>query len=127
MLKSEIKLQKFQKALASLEMIYLKPAQKDRANIDATIKRFEFTFELTWKYLKDYFSERDLQLNYPKETLQEAFAVGLIDNEEIWVNMLNDRNMTSHTYNENLADEIYERVKSYVPEFKKLLFKLTSK
>ena len=121
MLKVQIKFEKFKKALSSLEAIYLIPAKKDRANIDATIKRFEFTFELAWKFLKDYFLERDLQLNYPKEIIKEAFAVNLIDNENVWIQMLTDRNMTSHTYDEKLADEIYDRIKNYVPELNKLM------
>lgn len=121
MLKVQIKFEKFKKALSSLEAIYLIPTKKDRANIDATIKRFEFTFELAWKFLKDYFLERDLQLNYPKEIIKEAFAVSLIDNESVWIQMLTDRNMTSHTYDEKLADEIYDRIKNYVPELNKLM------
>ena len=121
MLKLQIKFEKFKKVLSSLEAIYLIPTKKDRANIDATIKRFEFTFELAWKFLKDYFLERDLQLNYPKEIIKEAFAVSLIDNESVWIQMLTDRNMTSHTYDEKLADEIYDRIKNYVPELNKLM------
>lgn len=126
MKKTEIKLEKFKKALTALEAIYLKPVQEDRSNIDATIQRFEFTFELGWKFLKDYFQERDLYLNYPKEVIQESFVVGLIDDEEAWIQMLRDRNMTSHTYDEKLADEIYERIKRYVPAFKTLLSRLKS-
>ncbi|HQW57362.1 MAG TPA: HI0074 family nucleotidyltransferase substrate-binding subunit [Gammaproteobacteria bacterium] len=121
MLKTQIKFEKFCKALATLEAIYLKPVMDDRANIDATIQRFEFTFELGWKFLKDYFAEKGVILNYPKEIIQEAFAVGLINNESLWLQMLFDRNMTSHTYNEQLADEIYHRIKNYVPEFKKII------
>jgi nucleotidyltransferase substrate binding protein (TIGR01987 family) len=124
--KTEIKFEKFCKALLTLEAIYLKPVMDDRANIDATIQRFEFTFELVWKFLKDYFSEKGIILNYPKEILQEAFAVGLIDNESLWLQMLSDRNMTSHTYNETLADEIYFRIRNYVPELIKLRDHLTS-
>lgn len=120
MLKTQIKLEKFKKALISLEAIYLKPPQEDRSNIDATIKRFEFTFELAWKSLKDYFLERDIQLNYPKDVIRQAFAVGLIDAESIWIEMLSDHNMTSHTYDEKLADEIYMRIRRYVPELVKL-------
>lgn len=121
MLKTQIKFEKFCKALATLEAIYLKPVMDDRANIDATIQRFEFTFELGWKFLKDYFEEKGVVLNYPKEIIQEAFAVGLINDERLWLQMLSDRNMTSHTYNEKLADEIYERIKKYVPELKKIV------
>lgn len=121
MSKSKIKFEKFQKALLSLEAIYLKPMQADRSNVDATIQRFEFTFELAWKFLKEYFFERDLALHYPKEVLQEAFHVNLIDDEAVWIKMIRDRNMTSHTYDEKLADEIYDNIKVYVPELRHLL------
>lgn len=121
MSKSKIKFEKFQKALISLEAVYLKPMQEDRTNVDATIQRFEFTFELSWKFLKDFFFERGLELNYPKEIIKEAFSVNLIDDESLWIKMLRDRNMTSHTYDEKLADEIFSRIKSYVPELRNLL------
>lgn len=121
MIKSKIKFEKFGKALASLEAIYLKPVQEDRANIDATIRRFEFTFELAWKFLKDYFIEQGVVLNFPKEVLKEAYSSKLIDDETVWIAMLNDRNMTSHTHDESLADEIYLRIRAYVPELHKLL------
>lgn len=121
MTKLDLKFQKFSKAFIALEAIYSKPVLEDRANIDATIQRFEFTFELAWKFLKEYFFDKDIVFNYPREVLQEAFAVGLIDNERLWLQMLTDRNMTSHTYDEKLADEIYMRIRNYVPELKKLL------
>lgn len=125
MLKSKIKFEKFQKALLSLEAIYLKPMQEDRSNVDAVIQRFEFTFELAWKFLKDYFFEHDMELNYPKEVIQQAFAVHLIQNEAIWIKMLRDSNITSHTYDEKLADEIFSRIKLYVPELRNLLDKVS--
>lgn len=121
-----IKLEKFTKALIALEAIYLKPMQEDRSNVDATIQRFEFTFELAWKFLKDYFTQKGLELHFPKEILQQAFETRLIDNEELWITMLKDRNMTSHTYDEKLADEIYIRIKSYVPELRNLLDKIVN-
>lgn len=126
MLKSSIKCEKFKKALIALEAIYLKPMQADRSNIDATIQRFEFTFELAWKFLKEYFLERDIILNYPKEVIQEAYHMHLIDHEEIWVNMLKDRNLTSHTYDEKLAEAIHGRITLYVPQFRVLLNRVTA-
>jgi len=122
-MRSQLKFETFKKAFQSLEAIYLKPIEADRSNVDATIQRFEFTIELAWKWLKDYFLERDIILHYPKEILQEAYRVQLIENENVWLNMLKDRNLTSHTYDENLADAIYQRIKEYVPAFRKLLEK----
>jgi nucleotidyltransferase substrate binding protein (TIGR01987 family) len=127
MQKTKIKLEKFTKALVALEAIYLNPITTDRINIDATIQRFEFTFELCWKFLKDYFQEQGLNLNYPKEVIKEAFASGIINNEDVWLNMLSDRNLTSHSYNQTLADQIYLRIKNYVPELKQLLTIINSK
>lgn len=121
MSKINIKFENFRKAFASLEAIYLKPITDDRAYIDATIQRFEFTFELAWKFLKEYFAGKGIILNYPKEVLKEAFAIGIINDEDLWIYMLADRNMTSHTYDEKLADEIYKRIRNYVLLIKELL------
>jgi len=121
MSKISIKLASFRRTFISLEAIYLKPITEDRAYIDATIQRFEFTFELAWKFLKEYFAGKDIVLNYPKEILKEAFTAGIISDENLWIYMLADRNMTSHTYDEKLADEIYKRIKNYVPAIKELI------
>ncbi|WP_341791480.1 HI0074 family nucleotidyltransferase substrate-binding subunit [Rickettsia endosymbiont of Gonocerus acuteangulatus] len=123
-IKLKTKLENFRKAFIALEAIYLKPITEDRAYIDATIQRFEFTFELAWKFLKEYFAQMGIVLNYPKEVIKEAYAVGtvgIINDEDLWIYMLLDRNMTSQTYNKKLADEIYEHIKNYTPEFKRLL------
>lgn len=127
MSKINLKLEKFRKAFMTLEDIYLKPVTEDRAYIDATIQRFEFTFELAWKFLKEYFSQKGTVLHYPKEVVKEAYAAGIINDEELWIQMLLDRNMTSHTYDEKLANEIHSRIKNYVPELKKLLNIIDSK
>ncbi|MCC8467303.1 MAG: HI0074 family nucleotidyltransferase substrate-binding subunit [Rickettsia endosymbiont of Eriopis connexa] len=126
-IKLETKLEKFRKAFIKLESIYLKQATEDEVYIDATIQRFEFTFELAWKFLKEYFSQAGIVLNYPKEVIQKAFAVHIIHDEDLWIHMLLDRNMTSHTYDEKLANEIYSRIRNYVPELKKLLEAIDSK
>ena len=73
-----------------------------------------------------YFVERGLELNYPKEIIQEAFILRLINDEDIWIKMLRDRNMTSHTYDEKLADEIYHRIKLYVPLLRGFLNTVTT-
>ncbi|MFV0250641.1 MAG: HI0074 family nucleotidyltransferase substrate-binding subunit [Rickettsia aeschlimannii] len=85
---------KFRKAFMTLEDIYLKPTTEDRAYIDATIQRFEFTFELAWKFLKEYFSQKGTVLYYPKEVIKEAFVAGIINDESLWIYTLTDRILT---------------------------------
>lgn len=127
MSKIQFKFEKFCKALTRLEAIYLNPVTEDRVNIDATIQRFEFTFELGWKFLRAYFAEQGTLLNFPKAAIQKAFARGLIDDENLWLQMLYDRNMTPYTYEEQLANTIFQRIKNYVPAFKKIVTTLQNK
>lgn len=115
MKKIDKKYENAKKALESLEKIYLKPHQADRSNIDATIQRFEFTFELFWKLLKVFFYEKGLELNYPKDVLIEAYETHILDDQKTWLSMLQDRNLTSHTYDEALADAVFARIQHYVP------------
>ena len=78
---------------------------------DAVIQRFEFSLELSWKAMKNYLNYQGiLEATTPKQTIKEAFANGLIKNGETWIDMLNDRNLTSHTYNQADADEIYKAI-----------------
>lgn len=119
MTKIKTKLEKLEKALISLEMIYLKPNTDDRTNIDATIQRFEFTFELFWKLLKAFFDEKGLEIYYPRDVLKQAYQDHIITDEVIWLQMLKDRNLTSHTYDAILADTIFSHIKLYVPILRK--------
>lgn len=121
MQRTQIKLDKFRKALLALDTIYNKPMESDRSNIDATIQRFEFTFEICWKTLKNFFFDQGIEVSYPKDVIKQAYADKIIDDEILWLQMLKDRNLTSHTYDEALADEIFENIKMYVPLFKKAL------
>lgn len=115
---------RLEKAIAALKVMVIKPMESDRSNIDATIQRFEFTVELYWKLLKRLLEAKGVIVQYPKDVLREAYAGGLIDDEAIWLNMLKDRNLSSHTYNEELADEIYGHIKQYFPIFQKTFEKL---
>ena len=110
-----------EKALKVLKVALDKPMEEDRTNVDATIQRFEFSVELFWKLLKRILATRGIEKQYPRDVLQQAYAGSLIDNETLWLSMLQDRNLTSHTYNEDLAREIYARIKTYYPALKKAL------
>jgi nucleotidyltransferase substrate binding protein (TIGR01987 family) len=80
---------------------------------DATIQRFEFTFELVWKTLKLYLERQGYECGGPRPTLKKAFSEKLIPTPEeadIWLQMLDDRNLTTHAYDEALANRIYENI-----------------
>lgn len=86
---------------------------------DAVIQRFEFTFELVWKALQLYLDHHGLECGSPRSALKKAFVEGLIPSTEeadVWLQMLDDRNLTSHAYDETLAQRIYERIaQDYTP------------
>lgn len=93
---------------------------------DGAIQRFEFVSELAWKTLREYLLTLQItDINNPKAVLKEAFNNSLIDDNELWLDILNDRNRTSHIYDEEVADEIFENIqKYYINIFKKLEEKL---
>jgi len=96
-------------------------------SIDGTTQRFEFTFELCWKWMKKLLLEKEgVDAASPKQVLQKAFLLKWIelDNEKLWLAMLNDRNLTSHTYKKEIAKEIYNSIQLYYPEMRKIFNKL---
>ena len=115
---------KTEKALRALKQMLDKPMEEDRGNVDASIQRFEFTIELFWKLLKRILATKGVDVTYPKDVLQQAYKGSLIDDEQIWVDMLRDRNLTSHTYNEELADQIFHNLHTYYPVLYKTLGQL---
>ncbi|WPX09831.1 nucleotidyltransferase substrate binding protein [Caldicellulosiruptor danielii] len=111
----------FRKAL-----LKLKEAVEERSDnpllYDGAIQRFEFTYELAWKLLKAYLEYQGIvSISSPRAVFKEAFSVCLIENQEKWLRMIEDRNLTVHTYDECVAKAIFERIKSdYLPLFEEL-------
>ena len=83
---------------------------------DGMIQRFEFTFELGWKALKEYMLDAGMQntLQFPKQVLREAYAAELIDDESVWLDMLNARNQTSHIYDDHTAAVIAAKIQNAI-------------
>ncbi|MDF0673697.1 MAG: HI0074 family nucleotidyltransferase substrate-binding subunit [Nitrospira sp.] len=81
---------------------------------DSAIQRFEFTFELFWKSLKAYAEQTGLEAYSPKDSIRTAFQLGVIPEHSDWFHMLEDRNLTSHTYNEARAEIIYSHLPGYL-------------
>ena len=75
------------------------------------IQRFEFTHELAWKVLKDYFEyQGNNQITGSRDATREAFNKTLIEDGEGWMEMIKSRNKSSHTYNEDTARELIEKI-----------------
>ena len=79
---------------------------------DSLIQRFEFTYELIHKTLKEFmnFQGVTLENSFPRTIFKKAYVNNIISDELVWINLLEDRNSTSHIYNEKLANEIAERI-----------------
>ena len=91
---------------------------------DGTIKRFEFTFEVLWKMLKINLDYYGIDCNSPKICIKEAFRNKLIDDGEIFLDMLEDRNKTTHIYDDETAGQIFDRIKIvYVKAIEKFISK----
>lgn len=95
--------------------------EANRLAVDGTIQRFEFSFELFWKLLSRLLLAQGAEVTLPREALERAYAAGWIDDEGLWLNMLADRNRTSHLYKEELARKVYGRIRTYQPLLKRAL------
>lgn len=83
---------------------------------DAAIQRFDYTFEALWKFVKEYLMFKEgISCNSPKSCFRELFSVGLVSEDETitLLEMTDDRNMTSHTYKEEVARIIFDKLGKY--------------
>jgi len=94
----------------------------ERAGI---IQFFEITFELGWKVLKDYLESQGFIVKSPREAIKQAYQIELINDGHVWLEALSKRNLTTHTYNEELVKELVKRITQvYLDEFTILYEKL---
>ena len=99
-------LAQFSKALAEPETAIVR---------DASIQRFEFTYELLWKTLKSFLEDfHGVRAVTPRQVFKEAFTIDIIDNEDIFLEMLESRNALAHTYSEKQARDICEKCPQYL-------------
>jgi nucleotidyltransferase substrate binding protein (TIGR01987 family) len=86
---------------------------------EGLIQRFEYTHELAWNVMKDYATfQGNTNVGGSRDATREAFQLKLVSDGKIWMDMIGSRNKTSHTYNEETADEIYSKIMNeYYPAF----------
>lgn len=94
---------------------------------EGVVQRFEYTYELAWKTLKDYLEDSGLVIApvTPKQVIKEAFAAKLLESGEVWVRMLDHRNLLSHTYDRSVFDTAISAIEEdYLPVIKELYTRL---
>lgn len=76
----------------------------------AMIKLFELVFELSWKTMKDYLEYHDLQVKFPRDVIKQAFASEILEDGQLWIDMLDERNLLAHVYDQKRAEYAAERI-----------------
>ncbi len=111
----------FEKAFKLLERsISIKdPSQVEKGGI---IQFYRVCFELSWKIMKDYLESLGFDTKSPGETIKQAFQINLIGQGELWLSALEDRDLTSHTYDEASTELIINSIKNDYFELIKLLY-----
>ncbi len=100
----------FLKALKNLERSLATPPKEHR-DLSGIIKDFEMAYELSWKVLKKNLLEQGHQTQGAKDVYTQAYRLNLIDRSDEWVRMIEDRNQTSHVYDEAAAQVIIARIR----------------
>jgi len=117
--------QNFERSLSYLEegLKISGPTLIEKAGL---IQFFEICFELSWNVLRDYLEEQGFSdLKFPRENIKKAFETELITDGHTWLEALNNRNITSHTYDETMADKVVSEIRSkYYPLLKELYTRL---
>jgi nucleotidyltransferase substrate binding protein (TIGR01987 family) len=117
------KLISFKKALKSLQNAssMYRENTKNQVIEAGLIQNFEITIELAWKLMKKYLESENILAQTPRDSIKKSLEAGLINSGEIWLTALNDRNLTSHIYDEDQASEIAEKIiNNYLKLFEQL-------
>jgi nucleotidyltransferase substrate binding protein (TIGR01987 family) len=91
---------------------------------DSAIKRFELTYEATWKLLQTLVRDQGLEANSPRGAFKAAFKLGWVKDELIWDEIIRERNLAVHTYSKELADAVYRDLPKLMKAFKELRSRL---
>lgn len=117
--------QNFEKMLGFLENA-MKIKEPDMVQKAGLIQFFEISFELSWNVMKEYLEAQGIMgMRSPRDTIKKAFEVELITDGHTWLQTLQNRNLTSHTYNEEMAEEVVQEIETvYYPILQNLYERL---
>jgi nucleotidyltransferase substrate binding protein (TIGR01987 family) len=122
------RLQNFERALALLtEALQGGPSALNQLEKEGVVQRFEYTLELAWKTLKDYLEESGIVLNAitPRQVIKDTYAARILDDGQTWIDMIDHRNLLSHTYDpvnfEEAVEAIHDRYLTALSQVRDLL------
>ena len=95
--------------------------------LDVMVKRFEFTFEMSWKAIKRTLSYIGIESTSPRSCFKDAFQQGWLQDEMLWLDMIEMRNLTSHTYDETQTRQLLDKIDDYLIAFNQLYILLEKK
>jgi len=121
-----IKLDELKNALNKLDegLSQVNPSQLEQ---DGILQRFEFTFELAWKVIQEYAQTQGVETVSPRDAIRVGAQLGIVDIPEDWFIDLKNRNLTTHIYNEQTAQEILTQIPKFSSRVHSLLISLDSK
>ena len=112
----------FEKAFLQLQSAINRFDELDTLAKEGLVQRFEYTFELAWKTLKDYIESKGEQERSPRDVIKKSFQLEIINSGDKWIDMLENRNLMAHTYNENTFILIVTMIREeYFIEIEKLI------
>jgi nucleotidyltransferase substrate binding protein (TIGR01987 family) len=100
---------------------------EDELDEMAAVQAFEVSYELAWHALQKVLNQQGAQVRNPRETFRLAAQWGYLEDPEVWFNFGKERNLTSHTYREDILTAIYNLLPKFLQEFEKLITKLQEK
>ena len=109
----------FKKALHQLDSAVLLSETRELTDLEkqGLIQSFEYTFELAWKTLKDYLETNNVETQFPRDVIKKSFQYNILDSGDIWIDMLEKRNLMAHTYDETNAKIAYNLIlKNFYPQ-----------
>ncbi|MCD6584475.1 MAG: nucleotidyltransferase substrate binding protein [Desulfobacteraceae bacterium] len=108
----------FNKALHQLTR-FIEKGELNEFEIQGIVQCFEYNYELAWNMIKDFYeSQGDIDIQGSRDAIRLAFKRGLIEDGDVWMKMIKSRTLTSHTYIEDIAEEISDAIyKDYYPVF----------
>ena len=114
----------FDRAFVLLREVYERKLDSlSRLEKEGAIQRFEVAFELAWKTINDYLEESGVVVNpvTPRNVIKEAFTARLLDDADVWIDMMLHRNLLSHTYDIKVFEVVLQALaERYFPAFDRL-------